>query len=315
MTVRRRLSDFQTVESCHPAKSAEQSVSQPRHQQVIERQMMEEVRENQSDYLRSLFSEYKWNYIADAILEGSMGKVLVNDQENPCVVALSLPQYKIFVLGGDAKHPAAREFIAQLPGFSSLLFGMKGWKELLDEVHQGKVITLQRYAFSNESLDLEKLKGIRAQLSENFQIERMSLQEAQRIADEKGDLADGLSLGFTSPEDFIERGFGYCALEQGKIVCVASTGAVCTKGIEIQINTHKKYRGRGLASATGAALIIECLENSIDPNWDAATEISAGLAKKLGYTPRGEYDMYIYTGSRFLVNLRKFLRRIRGKEV
>jgi GNAT superfamily N-acetyltransferase len=276
---------------------------------------MQEVRENQSNYLRSLFPEYKWNYIADAILEGSMGKVLVNKQENPSAVVLSLPQYKIFILGGDAQHPSAREFLAKLPGFSTLLFGMKGWKELIDEVHGGKVITLQRYAFSNENLDLEKLKGIRSQLSEKFQIERINLQQAQQIADKKSDLADGQSLGFASPEDFIERGFGYCALEQGKIVCVASTGAVCTKGIEIQINTDKRYRGRGLASATGAALIIECLENGIDPNWDAATEISAGLAVKLGYTPRGEYDTYIYTGSRFLIKLRKFLRRIRGKDV
>jgi hypothetical protein len=70
-----------------------------------------------------------------------------------------------------------------------------------------------------------------------------------------------------------------------------------------------------LASATGAKLILECLEKGIDPNWDAATEISAGLAKKLGYVLRDEYDVYFYTGSRFLVNLRNFLRRIRGKEV
>lgn len=276
---------------------------------------MEEVRENQSDNLRSLFPECKWDYLADAILEGSMGKVLVNDQENPCVVALSLPQHKIYILGGDAQHPAAREFLSQLPGLTWLWPGMKGWQELLYEVHQGKVIALKRYAFSSESLDLAKLKGIRSQLPGNFRIERMSLQQAQRIAAEKSDLATGQSIGFTSPEDFIERGFGYCALEQGKIVCVASTATVCTRGIEIQIDTHKKYRRRGLASATAAALIIECLENGIDPSWDAANEDSAGLAKKLGYTPRDEYDWYFYTGSRFLVNLRNFLRRIRGKEV
>lgn len=276
---------------------------------------MEEVRENQSDNLRSLFPEYKWNYIVDAILEGSMGKVLVNDQENPCVVALSLPQHKIYILGGDAQHPAAREFLAQLPGLTPLWLGMKGWKELLYEVHQGKIIALKRFAFSSESLDLAKLKGIRSQLPGKFRIERVTLQQAQQITAEKSDLATGQSLGFTSSEDFIERGFAYCALEQEKIVCVASTGAVCAKGIEIQIDTHKKYRRQGLASAVGAALIIKCLENGIDPNWDAATEDSAGLAKKLGYTPRGEYDSYFYTGSRFLVNLRNFLRRIRGKEV
>lgn len=276
---------------------------------------MEEVKENRNNNLRQLFPGYKWNYIADAILEGSMGKVLVNDKENPCVAALSLPQYKMYILGGDARHPAAREFLAALPGFSTLFLDMPEWTELLDQVHKGKVIVLKRYAFSSESLDVEKLKRLRSQLSTNFQIERIDLRYAQRIADEKSDLTNGQLFGFASPQDFMERGFGYCALENEKIVCIASTGTVCSRGIEVQINTHKKYRGRGLASATGAALIIECLENGIDPNWDAATEVSAGLAKKLGYTPKGEYNTYMYTGSRFLVNLRKFLRRILGKEV
>lgn len=276
---------------------------------------MEELKENQSTRLRMLFPEYRWNYIADAILEGSMGKVLVNDVKNPQVVALSVFENKIQILGGDAKHPAAREYLSALPGFTMLLVGTQAWKTLLDAVHQGKVITLKRYAFSSESLDLGQLNELKSQLSERFKVERINLHRAQQIALEKSDLTEDHLSGFASPEDFIERGFGYCALENEKIVCIASTGAVCSKGIEVQVNTHKNYRGQGLASTTSAALIIECLENGIDPNWDASTELSASLAKKLGYLPKGEYDMYYYTGSRFLVNLRNFLRRIRGKEV
>jgi hypothetical protein len=276
---------------------------------------MEEIKGNRGHDLGRFFPEYQWNYIADSILEGSMGKVLVNDKEDPNVVVLSLPEFRVYIFGGDATHPAARKFLDELPNFSTLLFGMKGWTKLLDEVHRGKVIVLQRYAFGSENLDSDLLNGLKSQLSEEYQIERINLQNAQQIAGEKTDLADGLSLGFASPEDFIERGFGYCALDHGGIVCVASTGAVCSKGIEVQINTHKKYRRQGLASATGAALILECLEKGIDPNWDAATEESAGLARKLGYILRDEYDVYYFVGSRFLVNLRSFLRRIRGKEV
>jgi GNAT superfamily N-acetyltransferase len=276
---------------------------------------MEEIKGNRNKELRRFFPDYTWNYIADAILEGSMGEVRVDDEEHPGVVQLSLPEFKVHILGGDPTRPAARECLDELPGLSTLLFGMQGWKELLYEVHEGKVVTLQRYPFGSGKLDAEKIQAFTSQLPENFKIERMILQHARQILDEKGDLADGLLLGFTSAEDFIERGFGYCVVEDGKIVCVASTGAVCSKGIEVQINTHRKVRGRGLASAAGAALIIECLEKGIDPNWDAATEISAGLAKKLGYIPKGEYEVYVYAGSRLLVSLRNFLRRIRGKEV
>ena len=241
---------------------------------------MEELKVNRSNQLVGLFPDYKWNYIADSILEGNMGQVLVNDEENPCVVALCLPDHKIHILGGDAKHSAAQEYLGELSGFSLLLFGAPDWKELLEEVHKGKIITLQRYAFSSEGLDINHLSALKSQLSENYHIERITLEHAQQIAAEKNEMTEEQLFGFDSPEDFIARGFGYCAWEGKRIVSIASTGAVCSKGIEIQINTHKKHRGQGLASATGAALIIECLEKGIDPNWDAATEISAGLAKK-----------------------------------
>jgi GNAT superfamily N-acetyltransferase len=276
---------------------------------------MKKLTGNHSAVLTGLFPEYTWNYIADAIMEGSMGEMLVDDEKEPHVAALCLPAQKIHILGGDAGHPAARDYLAELPGFSMLLFGAPGWKELLEEVHAGKVISLLRYPFSSKSLDLNHLQEIKSRLSEEFRIERITLEHAQKIAAQKDEMTEDQLFGFDSPEDFDARGFGYCAWKDDQIVCIASTGAVCSKGIEIQINTHKKYRGQGLASATGAALIIECLEKGIDPNWDAATEISSGLAKKMGYTPRGDYEIFFYTGSRFLVSLRNFLRKIRGKEV
>jgi RimJ/RimL family protein N-acetyltransferase len=274
---------------------------------------MKELKENRSEQLRGLFPECRWNYIADAILERSMGQVLVNDVEDPQVVALVLPEYKIHFLGGDAEHPAARDYLASLSGLSLLFLGAPRWKELLEEIHLGKIVALKRYAFNSNSLDIDHLSRLKAKLDQNFHIERINLKLAQQIAAEKNEMTEEQFFGFDSPEDFMERGFGYCIMDGEKMVCIASTGAVASKGIEIQINTDKRYRGKGLASAAGAALIIECLEKGIDPNWEAATEISARLAEKLGYTPEGTYDTYYYTGSRFLVSLRNFLRRIRGR--
>ena len=276
---------------------------------------MEIVDANLSLQLRGFFPDYQWNYVADAILERTMGKVLVDDLNNPQVVALTLPKFRLHIMGGDANHPAARDYLSGLSSFTTLFVGKSGWKDALDETLAGKVVILKRYAFSSESLDIENLKSVRSKLAEGFRLEKINLEYAKQIIAGKSDLADGLLLGFDSAEDFAERGFGYCTLEGDKVVCVAATAAVCSKGIEVQINTHPKYRGRGLASATGAALIVECLEKGIDPNWDAASEISAGLAKKLGYTPQGTYDTYFNTGSRFLVKLRNFLRKLRGKEI
>jgi predicted GNAT family acetyltransferase len=112
-------------------------------------------------------------------------------------------------------------------------------------------------------------------------------------------------VNFDSPEDFIARGFGFCLLHGDQIASVATTFAICSKGIEIQINTREEHQRKGLATAVAAHLIVHSLEQGLDPNWDAANESSVGLATKLGYTPQGTYPMLFYTGSRVLTALAK----------
>lgn len=87
-------------------------------------------------------------------------------------------------------------------------------------------------------------------------------------------------------------------LDGDQIVSVATTFAICGTGIEIQINTREKYQGQGLATAVAARLMINSLENNLDPNWDAANKVSVGLAKKLGYTQQGTYALFLVLRSR-----------------
>ena len=42
-----------------------------------------------------------------------------------------------------------------------------------------------------------------------------------------------------------------------------------------------------------ARLLLHSLERGLDPGWDAANEVSVGLAKKLGYTFQGKYTMFV----------------------
>jgi RimJ/RimL family protein N-acetyltransferase len=128
----------------------------------------------------------------------------------------------------------------------------------------------------------------------------MDLGLARRLGEEKSRFAEDHMRLFDSPEDFVERGFGFCLLHGDQIASVATTFAVCSKGVEIQINTRKEHQRKGLATVAAAALIVHSLEQGLDPNWDAANESSVGLATKLGYTPQGTYPMLFYTGSRVL---------------
>lgn len=51
-------------------------------------------------------------------------------------------------------------------------------------------------------------------------------------------------------------------------------------------------RGRGLATACGARLILDCLERGLYPNWDAHDSRSLHLAEKLGYRLDHPYRAY-----------------------
>mgnify|MGYP002508384539 CR=1 FL=1 len=69
-------------------------------------------------------------------------------------------------------------------------------------------------------------------------------------------------------------------------------------GAEIRLDQGVPVRrpgrqdGRGLATACGARLILECLDRGLYPSWDAIDLRSAALAEKLGYRRGDPYPGY-----------------------
>ena len=266
---------------------------------------MIEIEKPDRKRLAGLFRGYTWNHLADAILEGAMGQAIADDAEDPRVAVLQAPNLQLNIVGGDAGHPAAREYLEQLPKHSALFFGAEGWEELVQSIHGSKMIEMPRYAFISEALDLEQLRGLASRVPDGYRAVQMDLDLAQRLGAEKSRFAEDHMVNFDSPEDFVARGFGFCLLHGDQIASVATTFAICSKGIEIQINTREEHQRKGLATAVAAQLIMHSLEQGLDPNWDAANESSVGLATKLGYTPQGTYPMLFYTGSRVLTAVAK----------
>lgn len=97
---------------------------------------------------------------------------------------------------------------------------------------------------------------------------------------------------YESEDDFLNRGFGYCILHGERVVCCATSYSIYDGGIEIEIDTDREYRQKGLATVAGAAIIIDCLDRGLYPSWDAGNLISVELAKNLGYVMERPYDTY-----------------------
>lgn len=100
---------------------------------------------------------------------------------------------------------------------------------------------------------------------------------------------------FSSADDYLNRGLGAAVICGGELAAGASSYVVFDGGIEIELDTKEPFRHRGLATAAAARLILECLDRSLYPGWDAANLASLHIAEKLGYHPGAQYTVYRIT--------------------
>lgn len=94
---------------------------------------------------------------------------------------------------------------------------------------------------------------------------------------------------FLDYNSFAEHGFGKFIMHEGRLVCGASCYSSYSGGAEVEIATHPDYRKRGLATAAGAAFILECVRRGLTPHWDAANLTSLKIAEKFGFRLKEEY--------------------------
>lgn len=241
--------------------------------------------------LASLFVSHRPSFLIDTVLEGHLGSAVADDEHTPRVAQLAYAD--IIVFGGDSSHPVALELVKGLPVDKGILPAPGEWRDLLFRVHGENLIPIERYLFSGQELDLSHLRLLEKGIPEGYHIRRIDLVLARVIDADSSLISEDHVRNFDTPEDFVERGIGFCVLRGDRIVSGASSYAICDSGIEVQVNTHPDFRRKGLATAVSAALLVHCLEKGIEAHWDAGNPVSAELAKKLGYIPKGKYEMLV----------------------
>lgn len=97
---------------------------------------------------------------------------------------------------------------------------------------------------------------------------------------------------FGTKERYLSLGRGMVITMDGKIVAGASSYTRYKEGIEIEVDTVPRERGKHLATIVCSALILNCLAEGLYPSWDAQNMTSVHLAEKLGYEFDHEYVAY-----------------------
>ena len=214
----------------------------------------------------------------NSILEGRTGLALADSETNPHVARLTISHWTM--LGGDATHPIAHQLVQNLSR-AWVTPVSETWRELIFQVHGHHLEQVRRIAFSPHLLNLKHLRNLQRRAPLGCHIERVNIPLASRLRDEG---FSGFS-GFNSLADFAERGIGFCATIQNRIVSYAVSVMQGREGIEIGIGTHPDFRNKGFATAVGATLLVYCLERNIYARWSTGCKnaISIHLAEKLGY--------------------------------
>lgn len=107
------------------------------------------------------------------------------------------------------------------------------------------------------------------------------------LLDRSAEIRDEVAWMWPSLAQFDQHGFGCAALHDEQIVCWCTAEYVGPTHCGIGIATLPAYERRGLATATAARFVAECLRRGLTPYWEcaAANAPSLRVAHKLGFAP------------------------------
>jgi GNAT superfamily N-acetyltransferase len=238
--------------------------------------------------LRSLFPGWvELGAVVEAVVEGRVGKATVIGD----AARLSVGCYEMF--GGDPSSPGARPLVAGALRQRELVYGNDpGWRTLIRDVHGDGVFDRPMRDFDPSHLDPASLVRVERALPEGFELQDLDSPLAHQL---DADLEPHALQVFSGADDFLAHGLGCGAVKDGRLACAATSYTRSSRSVEVAISTRPEFRGRGLAAATAARLLRQCLGDGLVPRWSASNPVSQRLAVRLGYRPAGVCEVLYRT--------------------
>ena len=239
--------------------------------------------------LRPLFrGNRKLHGAAAAALSGDFGRAWADDATAPGV---GLVEIEFYFVAGDASAPAAEEAVRAIPRDSTVVTPGEPWDALIRRIKGSAIVEHTRIAFDAGPWDRARLAEQARALPPGHTLKRITAEDVDRFAA----LEHALVANYRSTRDFAAHGVGFGVEHDGRFVAGCASFTVATGKLEFEIQTHPDFRRRGLATSAGAAMILHCIENGLEPCWDAHNEGSALLAEKLGFVNRMPYTVFALT--------------------
>lgn len=236
-------------------------------------------------------------YVPRATLESGMGEAYANETRTAAQVFIAGFSF----LAGDASCEEAALLAHHLPashtgGEHFIVPHGAAWEAVVEKAWGAQAVRGQRYAIRKDVHHFEdaNLLKLANTLPEGYALAPIdgALYRAALAQTWSCDLVSQ----FEDEADYLTRGLGFAALYEGTLVAGASSFVVYRGAIEVEVDTRRDHRRRGLATACAAQLVRTCLARGIYPSWDAHNLTSVGIAQRLGYVAGEPYTTYSVEG-------------------
>ncbi len=224
-------------------------------------------------------------------LQGYMGSAWTDEMPNPKSAQIVTGDFCFFA--GIPNAELVKNIPADFtPQFLIMVPHDGLWTDMIEREYPGRCEKFTRYAIKKEPgvFDKEKLRSYISSLPCEYQIRKINEEIYREVF--SNSWSEDLCSQFRTYPEYEKFGLGYAVYHQDELVCGASSYTVYDRGIEIEIDTKREYRRKGLALACAARLILDCMDRGLYPSWDAANKASVALAEKLGYHFDKEYTAY-----------------------
>ncbi|MGE7090576.1 GNAT family N-acetyltransferase [Lysinibacillus sp. NPDC048646] len=231
---------------------------------------------------------------AYSVLNNYMSGVVYADSKNPETILIGT-ESGIYFVAGKENNQEFNEFLCELYNQRknkelrfTLFSSNEYWDRIIHELFKDNLKQINRYSYIYDKKQSHDKKLI----ANEYSIRKIS---EELIASSSEFNEDYYNEYWGSVANFTAKGFGYCMLHRGEVICECTSIFASLQFSEIDIETHKDYRGQGLGLIVAKAFINHCLENGIKPRWDCdiSNASSIRLAEKLGFDNPSEYSIFV----------------------
>ncbi|MBN1148028.1 MAG: GNAT family N-acetyltransferase [Anaerolineales bacterium] len=233
-----------------------------------------------------------------AVIDGMiLGHIWVDDLSRPRAVFALTPEAQY--LAGDPRRTAFNQALAAWyaqHGHVELIYDSEDWEPQFEYLLAGKYARkLMRRHYVCKQL---KLWQWREQLRREFEMRRVDADFLRSDYLENFEQVSCRLEDWGGERGFLEKGLGYCLLHENVIVSHCIADNVSGEACEIGIGTDQRYRRRGLAALTVAAMVEyclsrgyiqigwHCLENNIG-SWKTAEKVGFELERAYPHCSNG----------------------------